>query len=51
MKKEKLVGFIGFGEINTPIERLNLKHDQALEILSALDATIVDAGLVIDDAE
>ena len=24
MKKEKLVGFIGFGEVNTPIERLNL---------------------------
>ncbi len=51
MKTEKLVGFIGFGEINTPIERLNLKHDQALETLSALDANIVDAGLVIDDAE
>ena len=51
MKKEKLVGFIGFGEVNTPIERLELKHDQALEILSVLDANIVDAGLVIDDPE
>ena len=49
MKQEKLVGFIGFGEVNTPIERLNLKHDQALEILSALDAKFIDGGLVIDD--
>ena len=49
MKKEKLVGFIGFGEVNTPIERLNLKHDQALEILSAIDAKFLDGGLVIDD--
>ena len=50
MKREKTVGFIGFGEINTPIERLHLKHNQALETLAALDAKILDGGLVIDDA-
>jgi L-arabinose isomerase len=43
------VGFVCFGEVNTPYERLVLKHDAALESLKALDAELVDAGIVIDD--
>ena len=27
------VGFVCFGEVNTPIERLNMKHDEALAAL------------------
>ncbi len=45
------VGFVCFGEVNTPIERLRLKHDAALESLAVLKAEILDAGLVIDDPE
>ena len=47
----KKIGFVCFGEVNTPIERLNMKHDEALQVLSALDYEFVDAGLVIDDPE
>ena len=47
----KKIGFVCFGEVNTPIERLNMKHDEALSVLSALDYEFVDAGLVIDDPE
>ena len=43
------VGFICFGEINTPYERLQLKHDGALESLKGLKMDFVDAGIVIDD--
>jgi len=43
------IGFVTFGEVNTPFERLQLKHDGALEILKALPITVVDAGIVIDD--
>ena len=43
------IGFICFGEVNTPIERLNMKHDEALAALQAKVEGIVDAGLVIDD--
>ena len=27
---KKNVGFVCFGEVNTPIERLQMKHDEAL---------------------
>jgi len=47
----KKIGFVCFGEVNTPIERLQMKHDEALQVLSALDYEFVDAGLVIDDPE
>ena len=49
----KKVGFVCFGEVNTPFERLSILHDQALAALSELDADIeiMDAGIVIDDAE
>ena len=42
------VGFICFGEINTPIERIRLKHDSAIETLSSM-CEVVDAGVVVDD--
>ena len=51
MKHIKKVAFICFGEINTPYERLQRKHDDALAALSALDMEIIDAGIVIDDPE
>ena len=43
------VGFVCFGEVNTPIERLWMKHDEALEILRSNVDYVVDGGLVIDD--
>ena len=43
------VGFVCFGEVNTPIDRLRLKHDGALKALGGLEAEWIDAGLVIDD--
>ena len=47
MKKQ--VGFVCFGEVNTPIERLRMKHDEALAVLQGLGYEVLDAGLVIDD--
>ena len=44
-----IVGFVCFGEVNTPIERLSSKHDEALAALCAQVANVVDGGLVIDD--
>ena len=43
------IGFVCFGEVNTPIERLQLKHDETLEVLKKTFEGIVDGGLVIDD--
>ena len=45
------VGFVCFGEVNTPFERLQLKHDDALAALQSLDYELTDAGVVIDDTE
>lgn len=47
MKKQ--VGFVCFGEVNTPIERLHRKHDEALAVLQERGYELLDAGLVIDD--
>ena len=47
MKKQ--VGFVCFGEVNTPIERLRMKHDEALAVLQERGYELQDAGLVIDD--
>lgn len=47
MKKQ--VGFVCFGEVNTPFERLQIKHDEAMKALSSLDCEFLDAGIVIDD--
>ena len=43
------IGFVCFGEVNTPIERLRMKHDEALAALQAVEEHVVDGGLVIDD--
>ena len=47
------VGYVCFGEVNTPIEKLNEKHDATLALLKErfTDWDILDAGLVIDDTE
>ena len=47
--KKNTVGFICFGEVNTPIEKLQEKHDEAFKRLSAVVDGVVDGGLVIDD--
>ncbi len=47
--KNTTVGFVCFGEVNTPIERLWMKHDEALAALQAKVENVVDGGLVIDD--
>ncbi len=47
--KNTTVGFVCFGEVNTPIERLQMKHDEALAALQAQVENVVDGGLVIDD--
>lgn len=50
-KPQNQVGFVCFGEVNTPIERLKLKHREALKALKGQVKNVVDAGLVIDDTE
>ena len=46
----KQIGFICFGEVNTPYERLVSKRDGALKALSeGVTGKIHDAGIVIDD--
>ena len=37
------VGFVCFGEVNTPIERLNMKHDEALAALREKVENVVPA--------
>ena len=49
MMKKNTIGFVCFGEVNTPIEKLQEKHDEALKQLSAVVDGVVDGGLVIDD--
>lgn len=43
--------FICFGEVNTAIERLAIKHDEALKYLGGLGIEAVDCGIVIDDGQ
>ena len=47
----KKIAFVCFGEINTPVDRLNLKHDEGLEVIKKLGYEVFDGVLVIDDAE
>ena len=47
--KKNVIGFVCFGEVNTPIEKLREKHDEALAKLQAVTDGVVDGGLVIDD--
>ena len=49
MLMKNTIGFVCFGEVNTPIDRLNMKHDEALAALQAQVEGVVDGGLVIDD--
>ena len=49
MMKKNTIGFVCFGEVNTPIEKLQEKHDEALKKLSNVVDGVVDGGLVIDD--
>ena len=46
---ERKIGFVCFGEVNTPIKRLRMKHDEGLEVIRSLGYAVTDAGLVIDD--
>jgi len=51
------VGFVCFGEVNTPFERLQILHGEAYKTLCTLRQSlplapdIIDAGIVIDDPE
>ena len=49
MKKAFKVGYVCFGEVNTPIERLRMKHEEGLGVLTKLGYDVLDGGLVIDD--
>ncbi|NLJ41552.1 MAG: hypothetical protein GX352_08090 [Clostridiales bacterium] len=52
MERKKRIGYICFGEVNTPKERLLMKYQEGLDFLGSIDNTeILDAGLVIDDPE
>lgn len=46
---KNLIGYVCFGEVNTPIERLQMKHDEALAVLQDKFPNVIDGGLVIDD--
>ena len=48
---DKRVGFVCFGEVNTPIERLQMKHDEALGVLTAMGYDLLDAGLRVRPAQ
>ncbi len=47
----KKIAFVCFGEVNTPIDRLNMKHDEGLDVIKKLGYEVFDGGLVIDDPE
>ncbi len=48
---QKKIGFVCFGEVNTPFERLKIKHDAALGTMNGgVTGELYDAGIVIDDA-
>ncbi|NQT59375.1 MAG: hypothetical protein HQ557_10390 [Bacteroidetes bacterium] len=51
MSNKPRVGYICFGEVNTPIERLRIKDSEAKKSLSSLDIVLIDAGIVIDDPD
>ncbi len=46
----KKIGFVCFGEVNTPFERLEIKHGAAINTLNRVSGNVCDAGIVIDDA-
>lgn len=44
-------GFAAFGEVNTPYEKLQEKHDWAINNLQMPSLQLFDAGIVIDDED
>ncbi len=48
MRKIRL-GFVCFGEVNTPMEVIVRKRDEALAALRAEDVELLDGGIVTDD--
>lgn len=44
------IGFVAFGEINTPFEKIEELHERALRDIGTLGVEILDAGIVTDDA-
>ena len=51
MEPVKKVGFVCFGEVNTPFDRLKLKHNEAVATILNLEYGILDAGIVVDDSK
>ncbi|MBT3320353.1 MAG: hypothetical protein HN948_03955 [Clostridia bacterium] len=52
MLRNKRVGYVCFGEVNTPHEHLKMKHKEGLSFLESIDdMDVLDAGLVLDDPE
>ena len=52
MLRKKRIGYVCFGEVNTPYERLVIDHDEGLSFLNSIeDMDVLDAGLVTDDPE
>ena len=47
----KKIGFVAFGEVNTPYEKLQELSSEALATLQAQGYDVLDAGLVIDDVK
>ncbi len=47
----KRIGFVAFGEVNTPYEKIEELYRKSLADLAVLDGEICDAGIVIDDPE
>ena len=41
---DRKIGFVCFGEVNTPLEKLEEKHDQALESLKKMGMEVIDGG-------
>ena len=38
----KKIAFVCFGEINTPIDRLNMKHDEGLAVIKIFGDEVFD---------
>ncbi|NLC39822.1 MAG: hypothetical protein GX763_02770 [Clostridiaceae bacterium] len=45
----KRIGFVAFGEVNTPYEKIEQLYKDALDVVQGLGADVTDGGIVIDD--
>ncbi len=45
------IGFVGFGEINTPKEIINRKCDEALSVIKTISGNVISTAPVSDDRE